>query len=144
MKHAMAHGTRIGLALCILAGIMMLIGSAMWFVTPPFYDSLGIGGWFRFFGSYYPPPAQLLGGFMLLFTVLFFVGTYYVYMADGYEMVGGIFVIIISLISIITGGGIIIGTILGVIGGILGIASTREPAEEAIVKPKDQEEHERF
>lgn len=136
MKHALTHGTTVGLALCILAGIMMLIGSVVWFFAPNFYDSLGIRGLFQFFGNF-PPSESLLGGFMLLFAVLFFVGTYYVYMADGYEMVGGIFVIVISLVSLITGGGIIIGTIFGIVGGILGIASTRESAEEAIVKPKD-------
>lgn len=143
MKHATIHGTTVGLASCILAGIMMLIGSVVWFIAPQFYGTLGIRGLFKFFGNF-PPPDSLLAGFMLLFAVLFFVGTYYVYMADGYEMVGGIFVIVISLVSLIAGGGIIVGTIFGVVGGLLGIASTRESAEEAIVKPKDKEEHERF
>lgn len=142
MKHAVAHGTRIGLASCIFAGILMLIGSVLWFAVPMVYYDVGIR-WFFNFGTY-PLSNSFLGGFMFLFTVLLFLGTYYVYMADGYEMVGGIFVIIISLLSLLTGGGIIIGAVLGIVGGILGIASTRESIEEAIIKPKDEEQHERF
>ena len=40
----------------------------------------------------------------------------------GKEVIGGILVIIFSILSIVIGGGFIIGLILGIIGGILGLA----------------------
>jgi hypothetical protein len=40
----------------------------------------------------------------------------------GKETIGGILVIILSILSIVIGGGFFIGLILGIIGGILGLA----------------------
>ena len=45
---------------------------------------------------------------------------YFIY-NSGTEVVGGAIVIIFSALSIITGGGWVIGLILGVVGGIIGI-----------------------
>jgi hypothetical protein len=48
------------------------------------------------------------------------VGAVLIYM-PGKEVVGGIIVLIFSLLSIIVGGGFYLGLVLGIIGGILGI-----------------------
>jgi hypothetical protein len=62
---------------------------------------------------------NLIGGIALVFAVLIIVGVYMIYC--GSEMVGGVIVIIFSVLSIFVGSGWLIGLILGVIGGILAI-----------------------
>jgi hypothetical protein len=136
--------------LSLIAGILILINGILWFADSTLFDNLGLGGFrtsltgfFNMLGSN-PPPPSLLGGMAILCAIIVFIGAYYVHMPAAYEMVGGILVLVLSIISLTTGGGFIVGAILGMIGGILGMARTRESVEEAVVKPKDQEEHERF
>ena len=62
-----------------------------------------------------------LGAIGLIFAILVIVGAILIYM-PGKEVIGGILVLIFSILSIIIGGGFIIGLILGIIGGALGIA----------------------
>jgi hypothetical protein len=57
----------------------------------------------------------------IIFGIIVLVGAIMIY-RPGREMVGGILVIIFSILSIIIGGGFIIGLILGIIGGALGLA----------------------
>jgi len=57
----------------------------------------------------------------VIFAVLVLIGAILIYI-PGKEVVGGILVIIFSLLSVITGGGFLIGLILGIIGGALGLA----------------------
>lgn len=60
-------------------------------------------------------------GIGLIISIVVIVGAILIYM-PGKEMIGGILVLIFSIISyFFTGGGFFIGLILGVIGGILGI-----------------------
>jgi hypothetical protein len=130
--------------LATIAGILILIDGVVWLTDPNFYDILGIGeGFWGIFGNY-PPSPSLLGGITILFAIIVLVGAYIMYMSAGYEIVGGIAVALFSLISLVVGGGFIVGTILGIIAGIFGILGTREPIEEAVIKPKDQEPHEKF
>lgn len=138
----------IAFILSLLAGVLILIGGILWIVDSDIYYYLGLRGFgldafYSTFGNSSPPPA-LLGGVAILSAIIVLIGAYYIYLLAGYEMVGGIIVLIFSIVSLVTGGGFIIGTVLGIIGGILGMARTHESIEEAIVKPKDQEEHERF
>ncbi len=57
----------------------------------------------------------VLSGFLVI------IGALLIYM-PGKEVIGGVVVLIFSLLSVLGGGGFyFIGTILGIIGGILGI-----------------------
>lgn len=132
--------TSVALILSVIAGILILIGGVVWFVDPNFHTHLNpaLGGFNLGVANY------ILGGLAILFAILIFIGSYYVYLRGGYEMIGGIIVALFSIFSIAVGGGFIVGTILGLIGGVLSIFGTRESAEEAIVKPEAKEEHEKF
>ncbi|MEM2111426.1 MAG: hypothetical protein QXX08_06065 [Candidatus Bathyarchaeia archaeon] len=57
----------------------------------------------------------------MIFAILVLIGAVLIYI-PGKEVVGGILVIIFSILSIITGGGFLIGLILGIVGGALGLA----------------------
>ena len=141
--------TSIALILSMIAVILILIDGILWLAYPSFESLHFIGtrsnlyDFWSMFGNL-PPSPSLLGGFEILFALVVLVGAYYIYMPGGYEIVGGIMVTVFSIVSLVTGGGFIIGAILGIIGGLLGIIGTREPVAEAVVKPKDQEEHEKF
>jgi hypothetical protein len=142
--------TSLALILSLIAVILILVDGIIWLAGPDYYDSLHISGtrgelygFWNMFGNF-PPSPSLLGGMEILFAIVVLVGAYYIYMPGGYRVVGGSMVAIFSLISLTAGGGFVIGTILGLIGGLLGIVSTREPLVEAMIKPEDQEEHEKF
>jgi len=57
----------------------------------------------------------------LICGVLVVIGAVLIYV-PGKEVLGGILVLIFSILSIVIGGGFLIGMILGIIGGALGIA----------------------
>ena len=136
--------------LSLIAGILVLIGGIVWITDSSLYNDIGLGGFnpgsngfFTIFGNSHPS-TDALGGLSILFAVIILIGAYYIHMPSGYEIVGGIIIILPSLMSIIAAGGFIIGTIMGIIGGVWGVLGTREPVEEALTKPKDEEEHEKF
>ena len=63
-----------------------------------------------------------LGAIGLILAILVIVGAILIYM-PGKEVIGGILVLVFSIISLFfTLGGLVIGLILGIIGGALGIA----------------------
>lgn len=135
--------------LSVIAGVLVLIGGIVWITDSNLYNDIGLGGFtpssngfFAIFGN--TLSTNFLGGLSILFAIIIFVGAYYINMPAGYEIVGGVIVILPSLLSIITAGGFIIGLIFGIIGGVWGVLGTREPVEEALTKPKDEEEHEKF
>ena len=57
----------------------------------------------------------------VILAILVIIGAILIYM-PGKEIIGGILVIIFSILSIFIGGGFLIGLILGIIGGALGLA----------------------
>jgi len=62
------------------------------------------------------------GAIGLILAILVIVGAILIYM-PGKEVIGGILVLVFSIISLFfTLGGLIIGLILGIVGGALGIA----------------------
>ena len=63
---------------------------------------------------------QVVGTIAIVFAILILVGAYFTYHA-GTETVGGIIVLVFAALSIITGGGWLIGFILGIVGGILSL-----------------------
>ena len=132
----------IAFILSFIAGVLILISGVFW-LDGSFYNYPGLSWFFSTFGNYSLSPI-LLGSVAILVAIMVLIGAYYIYLPGGYEMVGGIIVLTFSLGSLISGGGFIIGAVLGIIGGILGMARTSESIEEAVVKPEEQEEHERF
>ncbi len=63
---------------------------------------------------------EAVGVIAIIFAILILIGAYFIY-SPGKETVGGIMVLIFAALSIITGGGWLIGFILGIVGGILGL-----------------------
>jgi len=61
-----------------------------------------------------------IGAIGLVFGILVLVGAFLIYM-PGKEVIGGIIVLLFSILSIVAMGGFFIGLILGIIGGILGL-----------------------
>jgi len=63
----------------------------------------------------------MMGVISLIFGIIVLIGAFLIYM-PGKEVIGGILVLIFSILSIFVGGGFLIGLILGIIGGALGLA----------------------
>jgi len=118
LEGSTAKKATFGFAISLIAGILVLIdGIALYggyhYILKTIFASLGLGE---------TPLGQdlyTLGIMAIVFAIITFIGAYLIYM-PGREMIGGIVVLIFSIISIITGGGFIIGMILGIVGGILG------------------------
>jgi len=114
-----------GFIISLFAGILILINALVWFALSSVISS---------FSSFIPAipgvpgvaeaaaaTISLLGAVGLVFAIIVILGAIMIYM-PGREIVGGILVLICSIISIVIGGGFILGLILGIIGGALGIA----------------------
>jgi hypothetical protein len=63
---------------------------------------------------------QAVGVIAIIFAILILLGAYFIY-SPGKETIGGIIVLVFAALSIITGGGWLVGLILGIAGGILGL-----------------------
>lgn len=110
-----------GFVISLIAGILILINALLWFALTSLITSIG---------EFVPIPGMaetaaattaLFGAIGLIFAIIVLIGSILIYM-PGKEILGGILVLIFSILSIIIGGGFIIGLILGIIGGALGIA----------------------
>jgi hypothetical protein len=114
-----------GFAISLIAGIIILVNALLIFAAASIISS---------FGSIIPSVpgvpgvaeaaaaiVTLLGAVGLVFAIIVIVGAVLIYM-PGKEVLGGILVLIFSILSIVIGGGFFIGLILGIIGGALGIA----------------------
>lgn len=106
-----------GFAISLIAGIIILINALIILALTSFmsglFDAIGLSFLSTAFTAY-----AAVG---LLFAILVLVGAVLIFM-PGREVIGGILVLIFSILSIIIGGGFIIGLILGIIGGALGLA----------------------
>jgi len=102
-----------GFIVSLIAGILILINGLIFIAGAAIFESLGLG---MFTGM-----VAAFGAVGLIFAILVIIGAILIYM-PGREVIGGILVIIFSILSIFIGGGFIIGLILGIIGGALGIA----------------------
>ena len=106
----------VGFIISLIAGILILINGLLF---------VGIAG---IVGSIpgmdvIPGITEMIAGFAtvgLIFAIIVIIGAILIYM-PGKEIIGGILVLIFSILSIFIGGGFLIGLILGIIGGILGI-----------------------
>jgi len=104
-----------GFAVSLVAGVLVLIDGVIVFMNSDLIKSV--------FNS-----VELLGLDLTVLSsiaigcgVLIFIGAFLSFLF-GKERIGGAIVLISSIISIVTGGGFIFGTILGIIGGILILA----------------------
>lgn len=63
---------------------------------------------------------EVVGVIAIIFAVLILLGAYLIY-SPGKETMGAIIVLVFAAVSIITGGGWLIGLILGIVGGVMGL-----------------------
>jgi hypothetical protein len=108
-----------GFVLSLIAGILVLIDGIVVYTNSDLFKEV-----FTSLGFNEKPLGlgfDVLGGIAIVFAIVIFIGAYLVY-TPRKEMIGGIVMLVFSIISIITGGGFIIGMALGIIGGALGIA----------------------
>jgi len=106
----------VGSAISLIAGIIILINAVMFVSLADFIEL--VGGIIPGFVADIFTGLAVVG---LIFALLVIMGAFLIYM-PGKETIGGILVIIFSILSIIIGGGFLIGLILGIIGGALGLA----------------------
>ena len=105
-----------GFIVSLIAGILILINAIAFFALADFIESLGDALPIFVEGIF-----ETLGSIGLIIALVVIVGAILIYM-PGKEVIGGIIVIIFSIFSIVIGGGFLIGLIIGIIGGILGLA----------------------
>jgi hypothetical protein len=63
---------------------------------------------------------QVVGVIAIALAILILLGAYFIY-SPGKETIGGIIVLVFAALSILAGGGWLIGLILGIVGGVLGL-----------------------
>lgn len=96
----------VGFALALVAAIFVLINGVVWFmVSSIFLTLLPIAGF----------PFVILGVVGIAFAAAIFVGAILIYVFKK-EHIGGIIVLIFSILSVGVGGGFFIGFALGVLG----------------------------
>lgn len=105
-----------GFIISLIAGILILTNALAFVVLAGFIESLG--GYILGFVTGIFAGLAAVG---LIFAFLVIIGAILIY-TPGKETIGGILVIIFSILSILVGGGFFIGLILGIIGGALGLA----------------------
>ena len=116
-----------GFAISLVAGILIIICSILCLAAAAWMGWME--EWMYSWGmpSEMPGvgPAQaivtILGVIGLIFGIIVLIGAYFIY-TPGKETLGGILVLVFSILSIFAGGGFLIGLILGIVGGALGLA----------------------
>jgi len=106
-----------GFVVSLIAGIFILLGAIFMMVL-----SSMIGGFALGVGAGAAAGIFLIYGAVgLIFAILVLVGAVMLWMKPQSHVAAGVIILLFSLFSIISGGGFIIGLILGIVGGILGI-----------------------
>jgi hypothetical protein len=98
--------------LALVAGFFVLLNGITWFVMLGFLPTV----MFEEFMMLASLPFLIFGILAILFAVGIFVGALFIYRYKN-KTVGGIIVLVFSLLSISTGGGFFIGFVLGAISG---------------------------
>jgi hypothetical protein len=105
-----------GFLLSLIAGIMIILNAAA-LLSAPFYTMWsGIFPWIPYFGAF--PPWILVAVGVILGIIILLGATL---MILGYGTIGAVVVFPAAVISLVLGGGFIVGFVLGVVGGILGM-----------------------
>src|SRR2546427_5384112 len=120
----MAEKPTSAFVLSLIGGIFILLGAIVVMALASVIGSLML------IGGGDPNLAYLYGAVGLIFAILVLVGAVMLWMKPQQHVMWGVVVLLFSLFSIITTGGFFIGLILGLIGGILGLAS-KPPATMA-------------
>jgi len=111
-----AHKATAGFIVSLIAGFLILISAVLFAFLAGFIEALG-----GIVPSFITDLFTGLAAIGVIFAIVVIIGAILIYI-PGYETIGGILVIIFSILSIITTGGFFIGLILGIIGGALGLA----------------------
>lgn len=103
----------------LIGGIFILLNAVVWFA---------IGNLIAAIAAFIPiipfDPATavyLIGGIALLCAIVVIAGSVMMFAMPNQHVIGGVLVLLFSIVSLITLGGFFIGFILGLVGGILGI-----------------------
>ncbi len=108
----------IGFALSLIASLIILAQGVLRVTRGEILESPGISR-FRIF-DILGIRWEITGSIAIIFGVLILIGAVLIY-SPGKEAIGGAIVLIFSAISIIAGGGWLVGFVLGIIGGVLGL-----------------------
>ncbi len=95
--------------LTFIAGLLMIIDGALLSVAGGLIGGTAGG----FVGT--------LGGLGILFGLFLFIFGFVLYVRPEHHLILGVLIIVVSLTSILSGGGFFLGLILGVVGGILAV-----------------------
>jgi len=108
-----ASRVNIGFVMTIIGGFLVVLGSL---ILPWVLNFLGISI------PWGPPvlPVWVLVGSGVILGLFVILSSVLIYM-PGYEGIGGILAIVFSILSIMVLGGLIFGTILGLLGGLMAI-----------------------
>jgi hypothetical protein len=107
-----------GFILSLIAGLLVLVHGIVWFWRGEM-NLLGIDEIRR--RILVGLVLQHVGIVAVVFAVLILFGAYLIYPL-GKETIGGVIVLVFSILSILTGGGFLAGFILGLVGGALALA----------------------
>jgi hypothetical protein len=100
----------------LVAGIMIILNAAA-LLSQGFYNIwIGIFPWISNFGAF---PPWVLFAVGIILGVITCIGS--VLIIIGYETIGSVIVFPVAIISLIIGGGFIVGFVLGIVGGILAL-----------------------
>jgi hypothetical protein len=116
-QSASSKKTNFAYILSLIAGVLVLIRGIFWIVRGElnFLGTLDVSHRiFRGFVDWY------IGVFAIIFAIIILIGAVLINM-PGKALTGGILVLIFSVLRLVTGGGFLIGFILGFVGGILAL-----------------------
>lgn len=109
-------------ALAVVSGLLILLVSgfaiAMWAWVAPMWGGMGMmggmmGGWMGFL--LIGPVIGVISGIAVL------VGAVMLYNNPGQSQTWGIIILVFSVLSLLGGGGFLVGAILGIVSGILAL-----------------------
>jgi len=113
-----------GFILSVVAGILVLINGILWFVMLHYLtvvpEEAAISKQMTSVAVTLSLPFIILGSIGVLFAIAILIGALFIYIY-GNKPTGGKIVLVFSILSIATGGGIIMGMIIGIVGGAYGI-----------------------
>lgn len=108
----------IGFSLSLVASLLILAQGILRVTRGEILESLGISR-FRIF-DLLGLRWEITGSIAIVFAILLIIGAVLIF-TPGRETIGGIIVLIFSVLSIIAGGGWLLGFALGIAGGTLGL-----------------------
>lgn len=105
-----------GFILCAVSGVLIILQGALHIVRAQWGLELGLGEFRRH--SLIGIDFKVLGAASIVLGLMVLVGAYLIH-TQGRAREGAITVIAFSALSIVVGGGYLIGVVLGVVGGAL-------------------------